>query len=425
MMIALLKFIYCIVTACFAPVIFLSLRFGNKKPPYGTAGKQLLGFIPKQDYQQPIWFHTVSVGETMGAIPLIKKVAQQYPQTKIIVTTTTTTAKELYRPLSNIVTHLFAPLDSPCAVHRFLHRLQPKMLVIMETELWPNLLAQLHKHNIPVIVMNARLSLRSAHRYQKLGNSFNHLFGQHLTSLLCQSQLDADNFLSLGVPTNKITITGSLKNDVVANESLIHLGQAIKEQHYAQRLVYVAASTHQGEDEVILEHFRKIKQSLPQTLLVLIPRHPERFVAVTQLAQQQFKVELRSNNTFSPEAEVLIGDSMGEMQMYFAMADLVFMAGSIANIGGHNPLEAIVARKAVLSADIIFNFKKIYEELLSKHACVVCPCQEVAKQAIALLQDEQERTTLANNGFAILQANRGATERTLQQIAMVLKNNLK
>jgi 3-deoxy-D-manno-octulosonic-acid transferase len=418
----LIKIIYLLFTLSLAPFIYLKMRLGKSTPSYGKDAIQVLGFIPKKNYIHPVWFHTVSVGESMGAIPLIKEFAQRHPQLQIVVTSSTTTSKELYKPLSNIVTYLFAPLDSPCAVHRFVNRLKPSALIIMETELWPNLLSKLSYKNIPVIVINARLSNKSAKRYSVIKNCFNNYIGNHVTKILCQTVDDKNNFEKLGIDDNKLKITGFLKYDIKPNISQITMGKKLKEK-ILDKLVYVAASTHEGEDEILLEQYKEIHSKAPNTMLILIPRHPERFEAVTTLSKKMgFRTANKSLNNLDAYTDVLIGDSMGELPMYFSMSDLVFMGGSIANIGGHNPLEAIALGKVVVSGEIIYNFKQIYKELYSKDACILGNVNNLPNIIYNLLIDTKKREKIALNAYKILQENKGSTEKTLKIIEEVILN---
>lgn len=416
-----IKLAYLFATFFLAPIIYLRLRLRKALPPYGKDAKQLLGFIPLKDYGHPIWFHTVSVGESMGAIPLIKEFAKKYPSQKIVVTTSTTTSKELYKPLSNLVTHLFAPLDSYCAVNRFIKRLRPKALIVMETELWPNLLTTLDKQDIPVFIINARLSDRSAKRYLMLSNSFYKLIGSHLKMVLCQTAADESNFLKLGLTTHQTAITGSLKYDVKMDKTKVDQGELLKKS-IGTRPIYIAASTHVGEDEIILNQFRTVLKALPNTLLIIVPRHPERFNAVSNLAKSLgFITARRSLSDFNTSTNVLIGDSMGELQMYLSMADVVFMSGSLTNIGGHNPLEAIAVGKPVVTGKIIFNFKKMYEELTKNEACIIAETEDIPHEIISLLSDSNKRKLISTNASKILNNNLGSINKTLN----ILESNLK
>lgn len=408
---------YKIVTTLIAPLVIIFLLIKGKKPKYGKRIVELLGFVPKKDYKHPLWFHTVSVGETMGALPLIKEFAKTYPQLQILVTTTTTTACALYCKLPTNITHLFAPLDSVCAVQRFIKIVQPRGLVIMETELWPNLLTKLHSLHIPIMLINARLSDQSCIKYQKLGKFFTETVGKNITHISCQTHKDAQNFAQLGFNPKKLSVSGSLKFDVSINQPNTH---DILPQNNIP--VLVVASTHDGEEQQVLDIFKNIKKDIKNLVLIIIPRHPERFNSVYKLCLENgLSTTRRSQNNFSfNNTDVFLGDSMGELPLYFKFATVVLMGGSLVDIGGHNPLEAIACKRAVVSGPYVRNFKQIYTDLQQHNATIVCPTNKLEDVIKHILLNKNEREVLIKNASTFLTENKGATQKTMLHIKSIM-----
>ena len=369
----ILKCAYNLLTNIIAPLIFIKKAIIKSNPPYGSRVKELAGNIPKKDYHNPIWFHTVSVGETQGAIPLIKKFHNLYPDISIVVTTTTTTSAELYKKL-DYVTHLYAPFDASFMVKKFTERLKPRALIIMETELWPNLLDNLSKQHVPVILMNARLSDKSASRYRKLGRAFDELISGKIVRFICQTEADKSNFASLGVTGDKLTVSGSLKYDIEIPENI---------------------------------HKTGFFASIP----------PERFISVFNLAQKAgYKTANKTDGAIEKTTEIVIGNTMGEMTLYMGVSTIVLMAGSLTDIGGHNPLEAIAVNKPVITGASIRNFKKIYQELEKADATVVATEDNLADTIIDLLLSHEKRESMNHHAQKVLLNNRGAIDRTIAAI---------
>ena len=410
----ILKCAYNLLTNIIAPLIFIKKAIIKSNPPYGSRVKELAGNIPKKDYHNPIWFHTVSVGETQGAIPLIKKFHNLYPDISIVVTTTTTTSAELYKKL-DYVTHLYGTFDASFMVKKFTERLKPRALIIMETELWPNLLDNLSKQHVPVILMNARLSDKSASRYRKLGRAFDELISGKIVRFICQTEADKSNFASLGVTGDKLTVSGSLKYDIEIPENIHKTGffASIPDE----RPVLCVASTHDGEDEKVLSIFGKIKKKIPEILMIIVPRHPERFISVFNLAQKAgYKTANKTDGAIEKTTEIVIGNTMGEMTLYMGVSTIVLMAGSLTDIGGHNPLEAIAVNKPVITGASIRNFKKIYQELEKADATVVATEDNLADTIIDLLLSHEKRESMNHHAQKVLLNNRGAIDRTIAAI---------
>lgn len=399
-------------------VLFVTFRPQRGKPGYGRRWRELLGWIPPLPAtQSPVWFHTVSVGESLAAMPLIRQLKAEQPERPILVTTTTRTGADQIARLGDLVEHRYAPLDYPGAVARFLNRAHPCALVIMETELWPNWLAACGQRQLPVVVMNARLSERSCQRYQKVQTIFSTM-SRHIQLFLCQHRDDAARFLRLGLTPDRIEITGSLKYDIQLDAEQVAAGEQLR-RTLTGRPVWIAASTHAGEDELLLERLPLIRQTLPDSLLILVPRHPARFDAVASLCQEAGLTLARRSrhDPITPQTAVYLADTMGEMPLLLQMCDLAFIGGSLVPIGGHNLLEPASLGKPTLIGPHSFNFSDVTRQLCERKACrQLEDADAVAAAVIALLQDEATRQQMGMSAFDVVAANQGALRKTLDAI---------
>lgn len=385
--------------------------------------KERFGYSDTQN-QDGIWVHAVSVGETIAAVPLIKQLQIQYPHLPLVITTMTVTGAERAAALFDAsVQHCYVPYDLPGAMHRFLDRKKPKLLIVMETEIWPNLLSICQQRKLPVLLANARLSPKSFKRYQRIRfwlRSLLPAFG----SIAAQTKEDADRFHALGASSQQLTITGSVKFDMTVSDSAREQSHAFRER-FGTRPIWIAASTHEGEEEMIVKALHLVLEQLPNALLVWVPRHPERFSKVLSLVHKNgFKAELRSANTVvEPTTQVLIGDSMGELLAYYGASDVAFVGGSLIPIGGHNLLEPALLYKPIITGPHVFNFTEIFKLLQQADAvCMVEDAASLAKIVIALLQDSTLRQQLGHSGWQVVQQNQGAVERHMKLIATLLKN---
>ena len=405
-------------------VLFITYRKRPGQVGYQKRWPELLGWVPRlSSTEQPLWIHTVSVGESLAAIPLIRALKAAHPELPLLVTTTTRTGADQIAKLGELVEHRYAPLDYPDAVWRFLQRTRPRALVIMETELWPNWLAACARRQLPVVVMNARLSERSCQRYQKVRGIFAAM-SSHLSLILCQHRDDAARFLRLGVPSERVQVTGSLKFDIQLDQNQIEAGQQLRSQ-IGPRPVWIAASTHGGEDEQILAAMTQVRQQLPTALLILVPRHPQRFDSVASLCDSQgFTMARRSRQeTISEQTQVYLGDTMGEMPLLLQASDVAFVGGSLVPIGGHNLLEPASLGKATLTGPHYFNFADVTRQLCDSKACaVVADADALAASLITLLQDEEKRQQMGMRAFDVVAANQGALRKTTLAISSLLLN---
>lgn len=422
-----IRWLYTLILVIASPFLIWGLyKKQPGKPSVGSRWKEHFGFtppLPSNSKSQLIWVHAVSVGETLAVAPLLKRLKQHYPQHEIVITTTTPTGAEQAEKLEGIAHHRYMPFDFPFAIRGFINAIKPSQLLIMETELWPNTLHTVAKANIPVTVINARLSERSCQRYAKFQSVFN-LLAKHLTQILCQYPDDAERFIRLGIAREKVSVTGSIKFDIDINEQINQNGQALRRQLGTQRLIWIAASTHFGEDEQILAAHRKILGQHSGALLILVPRHPERFNAMFELAQKQFVTVRRTESgdkIIDASVQVYLGDTMGEMLTLMSAADVCFMGGSLLGdkVGGHNILEPAALAKPILTGPSYFNFKDITDALIEVKAVTVCHSSSQLATAISDLFTQpnivKERGNIALN---LVNKNKGALEKTLTAIKL-------
>lgn len=416
----LYRFFYSLLIYLAMPFVLLHLLLPRRgKPGYGKRWPELLGWTPARARPQaPLWIHTVSVGESLAATPLIRAIKSAYPELPLVVTTTTPTGAEQIAKLGALVEHRYAPLDYPDAIRRFIKRVQPRGLLIMETELWPNWLAACGARHIPVVVMNARLSERSCQRYQKVMGIFAAM-SRHISAVLCQTREDEARFRRLGIPRQHLQVTGSLKFDIQLDEALIAAGQTLKKQ-LAPRPVWIAASTHQGEDEQVLSAHRQLLAQLPNTLLILVPRHPQRFDQVARLCTSDgWEISRRSQQqSITAQTQIYLADTMGEMPLLFQASDVAFMGGSLVPVGGHNLLEPASLGKPTLIGPHYFNFSDVTRQLDEKRGCrIVQNSHELALSLTELLQDDALCQQMGMRAFDVVHANQGAKDKTLAAVS--------
>ncbi|NQZ06751.1 MAG: lipid IV(A) 3-deoxy-D-manno-octulosonic acid transferase [Algicola sp.] len=411
------------------PLLFLRLWLkGRQSPDYRKRWTERLGFFnAPANIENGICFHCVSVGETLAAIPLIKNTFEQFPELNITVTTTTPTGSERVKAaFGDSVFHVYLPFDTPGAIKRFFAKVKPQLLVIIETELWPNLLHYARQYDCKTILANARLSQKSADGYRKITRLSRKMM-KDVDLIAAHHQQDGERFIQLGLEQHKLTVTGSIKFDMNIDADLIEKSQALKAlwagEGAANRPIWVVGSTHQGEDELILQAFKQILTTIPNTLLVLVPRHPERFEQVAKLVETaKLSIIKRSDNIAPTDAtQVVLGDTMGELMLFWGISDVAFVGGSLVERGGHNPLEPAALSVPVLSGPHVFNFKAIYALLEQQKAVIITPDpQTLANSVIHLLQDKGARETLGNNGFVVVEENRGALARLQSEISKLL-----
>jgi len=369
-----------------------------------------------------IWVHAVSVGESIAAAPMVRELLKRHPQLPITITCMTPTGSQQIRQLfGDQVGHAYLPYDLPWLQRRLIRRLQPRIAIIMETELWPNLVAECKRARVPVVLANARLSVRSARGYQRVAWLVRPMFAA-LDWVAVQSAAEAERFIALGVRQPALTVTGSIKFDLKPAAELMEKAGQWRAQ-WGERPVWIAASTHAGEDEVILAAHQQIVQQHPQALLILVPRHPERFDGVArQIQQARLSMVRRSEGAMPGMADqVFLGDTMGELMQFYACADVAFVGGSLISGGGHNYLEPAALGLPVLSGPHRFNFTEISELLEGAGALVeVADSEALAGQVAGWFGDTEAARQAGAAGQAVVKANQGALERLLLGIARLL-----
>ena len=416
------RFIYSVVFYLITPVIILRLFIrGLAAPNYRKRWGQRFGFFtPSESSKETIWLHAVSVGETLAAVPLVKALQEKYPERRLLITCMTPTGSErITAAFGDSVDHSYAPYDTPGAVARFLKRVQPKMLIIMETELWPNTVAACYKRQIPVILANGRLSEKSARGYARVSKLSGPMVAQ-LSAVAAQHGDDGGRFTALGLPAEKLHITGNIKFDLELNAQIRLSAEALRQQWDGtnQRPILLAASTHRGEDEIILQAFSLIKQSVNNALLVLVPRHPERFNQVGDLCLDAgYSLARRSNNDSTDNADILLGDTMGELMTFFGACDIAFVGGSLVANGGHNMIEPAAWGKPTLSGLSVFNFAEVSRLLAEAGGLsLVEDAAALAESVIELMKNPEQDQQMGLSAQQVAEANRGALERLLAVI---------
>ncbi|CAJ1871987.1 lipid IV(A) 3-deoxy-D-manno-octulosonic acid transferase [Aeromonas salmonicida] len=406
------------------PLALLALYKPKKgKPGFGARWAEHLGRTPASGQEAPLWIHAVSVGETLAISPFIRALKAERPDLPILLTTTTRTGAEQAAKLGDLVVHRYAPLDYPWAVAAFLKCIKPRALWVMETELWPNWLAACEARHLPVTIINARLSERSCQRYARFQGEFDTL-SRPLTHLLCQHQDDAERFARLGVGRERLAVTGSIKFDIQLGDEVYARGHALRQQLGQSRPVWIAASTHQGEDEQVLAAFDLVLQRHPQTLLILVPRHPERFDRVAELCAPYGCVRRTGGAPIRETDKVYLGDTMGELPLMLAAADVAFVGGSLVKVGGHNLLEPAALGKPCLTGPAYFNFSDITRQLVAQGgAALVADAAALGEKVSELLADEGDRRQMGEQARAVVLRNQGALARTLSHCLASLESD--
>jgi 3-deoxy-D-manno-octulosonic-acid transferase len=412
--------IYTLLLYLLVPLVLLRLAWrGLRAPDYWGRWPERFGSIEPALGERVIWLHAVSVGEVQAAEPVVRALLEQHPGYCLLVTTVTPTGSARVTALfGDDVAHVYAPYDLPGAVARFLRRVQPRLAIVMETELWPNLFHACKRSSIPLLLVNARLSERSLRGYRKVRP----LVAQTLaciSGIAAQGKADAERFRSLGADPDRISVTGNLKFDQRVPPSLLEMAAVLRRDWGVGRPVWIAASTHEGEDEQLLDVFGQIIAHFPDCLLVLVPRHPERFASVAELSRARgYETLLRSEQRpCSATTAVFVGDTMGELPLFYAASDVAFVGGSLVPHGGHNLLEPAALGIPVVTGPAVFNFVEISTLLLDAGACEkVVNSAELVQVVSRWLGDANERHRVWQRGKQVVEKNRGALQAVLEMI---------
>ena len=400
------------------PFIFVRLLWRSlREPEYAKRIPERFGYVGKPKTCDRIWFHTVSAGETISAAPVIKSLMSRKLGLSFLVTTMTPSGSAMVRKIFNdSVEHLYLPYDYTFAVSRFFDRVQPKLLILMETELWPNLINEASERNIPVICINARLSEKSARGYNLIRPLVGKLLGQ-IDFVACQYQQHVERFEALGLEANKISALGNMKFDIdlpveIANGSR----ERKKSWGLADRLVWIAASTHEGEEQIVLDSYQPLKERYPDLLLILVPRHPVRAKKIGEHFAANgltvcYQADRNDNNSLS-NIDVLIGDVMGSLVELYGLADVAFVGGSFVQVGGHNPIEPAAYGLPILVGPHQHNFSEVMIEFEKNGGLItVLNGEELLERLTFLFSSDDERHKMGAAGLTTIENNRGTTEK--------------
>jgi 3-deoxy-D-manno-octulosonic-acid transferase len=417
--------LYTLLFYAACPLILARLLWrGRREPAYRRRWRERLAWYGPAGpaARGAIWFHAVSVGEAEAAFPLIRAMARRFPGTPILVTTTTPTGSERVRAvLGEAVAHVYLPYDLPGAVGRFLARFQPRLSVVMETEIWPNLYRACALRGIPLAIVNARLSERSAKGYAKLGGLTRQTLAQ-VRLVAAQTEADAARFVAVGARPEAVAVPGNIKYDLELPEDYARQGAALRAALFGGRPVWIAASTHEGEEALVLRAFARLREDCPDLLLVLVPRHLPRFDPVAGLCQAGgWRLARRSLGEGAAGAEVFLLDTLGELRLFYAAADIAFVGGSLVPVGGHNILEPALAGLPVVFGPHMFNFKDAAARLREAGgAAQIDDADGLARQVGAWLRDPQARRQAGENGRRFVETGRGALGRVEAALAGLL-----
>jgi len=414
------RFTYTLALYGLLPLLPLRLlKRALKQRAYLSHIPERFGFFGDSASMPVIWLHAVSLGETRAAVPLVKRIAAEYPHHQILISHMTPTGRRASQELfGDRVLRCYLPYDFPFAVRRFLKHFRPRLGLIMETEIWPNLIHACRRRNIPVALVNGRLSEKSFRRYARylgvVGSALTSLYG-----IAAQSAEDRKRFAELGA--QRIEVCGSIKFDVAVPEPMLQLGNAFRDNYGHPRFVWVAASTRDGEEALVLDAFEAA--NIANALLVIVPRHPERFGEVEKLIRQRgFALQRRSDNApIAGTTRLVLGDSMGELFAYYQASDVAFIGGSLLPYGGQNLIEACAVGKPVLIGPHTYNFEETTRLAIDAGAAIrVADARELARTLAQLEHDKEKRTRMSEAALSFSSASRGALERVWAFLRPVL-----
>ena len=394
---------------------------------------QRIGFLPTLSLKKPIWVHAASVGEVFCSVPLLQRIKREFPQRPIVLTTMTRTGNERAKmiPEANLV--FFLPIDHPLAIRRAFRKIDPNLLLIAETELWPNLLRSCGKKGIPIVLFNGRISEKSFRRYLFFKSFFKDCL-KYISLFLMQSEEDRNRMIEIGAAIDKTRVVGNLKFDQpfpsFDQEALAEMARSLHLR--GKETLLIAGSTHSGEEEILLSLFKNLRKTGPHLILILAPRHLERLEEVERILKKESiswtrKTSLsmdqdRSSGERKELPEVILLDTMGELMNLYSLGTLVFIGGSLVPVGGHNPIEPLFFKKCVLFGPHMFHFLEISRHLIEAGGAIqVGGKEDLAFHLKRLLSDERARKEIGEKGYQFLQKHRGATERMFEEIRPYLK----
>lgn len=428
------RFLYNLVFTLAIPFILIRMWLrGDSNPGYRQRWAERFAFFKFTGKPNGLLVHSVSVGETLAAEPLVRSLQTAHPDLTITITTTTPTGSDQVKRLyaddlaAGRIFHVYLPYDLPWLTSRFIRKVQPGICIIMETELWPNIIRSCNKQQIPVILANARLSEKSAKGYAKFSRLTRPML-QGLSLIAAQHRSDAQRFINLGIEENRVDVTGSIKFDINVPDLALQQGTELKQQWGKDRPVLVLASSHEGEDDLILNCYQQLLADFPDLLLSIVPRHPERFDEVAALILDRELHLVRRSEAFqkgslqaNPMTQVYLADTMGEMLLLLASADIAVIGGSFIEHGGHNPLEACALAKAVVMGPSDYNFAAISQQLINQGAMQQTSREQLTICLRQLLERPELRTEMGANGQRVVAENQGAVGRLTELVGQQLQ----
>ena len=415
-----MRFAYAVITYLLSPVYAGYWFFrGIVNRSYWDRFGQRMGWGYPQLTDGSIWVHAVSVGEVQATVPLIRALQDRFPDRRILVTTVTPTgAARVWLLYRDSVEHCYIPFETPLAVTRFFDAVKPEIALVMETEIWPNLYHECGVRNVPLVLVSARISPKSVNSYRKFLPLFRETLSYGIV-IAAQSETDAERFRSLGASPERTWVTGNIKFDIELPDGLLEDGRQLRVQNFAARPVWVAASTHDREEEQVLAAHEIVRERFPDALLVLIPRHPERFPAVAshlQKAGVDF-VSRTDGILCTPDKEVYLVDTMGEVPLFYAAGDLAFVGGTLVPVGGHNLLEPAALGRAVVTGPHLHNtldIARMFDRVGASR--IVEDAQSLGVAIVDLLEDPDQARQIGERGRQLVQQNRGSLDRLLRLI---------
>ena len=415
--------VYSLLMYCAAPLAFAMLVWrGLRDPSYWQGLRERFGWVP-MSAGPSIWLHAVSLGEMTAAAPLVRALRSRYPGNPVVLTTATPTGRTRARSLfGDTVDVRYLPYDTPGAVARFFDRARPRLAIIMETELWPNLFKECERRGVPLVLASARLSAKSVSRYRRFGGLFRGIFSAN-SLIAAQTAQDAERFIAIGAQRARTHVVGNIKFDVELSPDIQDRGRELRASFGSARPLWIAGSTHAGEEEEVLASHQELLTDRANALLLLVPRHPDRFAAVAELlSRRQFRFTRRSGGLTPDEAtQVVLVDTMGELAALYASADVAFVGGSLVPIGGHNLLEPAALGVPVLTGPSHYAGIEVAALLLERGAALqVADARELAAALKLLLKEAEERRRMGAIGRHIVESNRGSVLRLLELIGALL-----
>jgi 3-deoxy-D-manno-octulosonic-acid transferase len=420
----MLRLLYSALLYVVAPLAFVATALrGLRDPSYRDRLPERLGFTQLRFAAPPVWIHAVSVGEVQAASALVRALSSRYPQHPILVTTATPTGAQRVRDLfGESVRHAYLPYDLPGAVRRFLERTTPLLAIVMEREIWPNLFRACAARRIPILIASARISDRSGRRHVRLAGLFRDALARDVT-IAAQTEADAERFRAIGIPAAAVHVTGNIKFDLEVPQDVRRAGAHIRAE-FAHRPVWVAGSTHEREEDIVLDAHERVRSARNDALLLLVPRHPDRFDAVKSwLRSRNVRFVMRSTReAVAADTSVLLVDTLGELLSFYSAANVAFVGGSLVPVGGHNLLEPAALNRPIIVGPHTFNAADIAQDFLERGAAVqVESAAELGAAVLDLLTNATRRDQMIASAHSILQNNRGALARLLTLIEKLLR----